>query len=175
MVSAGGTPNAQNKHLNPPLSLRLGQAIIPHRIDEWDNGMKSFLAAITLAIQPLQLAQAADLSILIENITDPGGALSWSVFDSAETYKNDRSPVIEARSRVYAATTQVTLHDLPPGVYAVKVFHDANSNGKLDRNILGIPLEGYGFSNNKGRFGPPAFAKASVPLEGDTQIRIRLR
>jgi len=41
------------------------------------------------------------------------------------------------------------------GKYAVSVFHDENSNGKLDTNFLGIPREGVGASNNaKGHFGP---------------------
>ena len=38
--------------------------------------------------------------------------------------------------------------DLPAGNYAVAVFHDKNENGELDTNFLGIPKEGYGWSNN---------------------------
>ena len=41
---------------------------------------------------------------------------------------------------------------LPPGDYAVAAFHDADGNGELGTNILGIPTEGYGFSN-----GAPGF------------------
>ena len=39
-------------------------------------------------------------------------------------------------------------NDIPPGTYAIAVFHDENANGKLDKNFLGIPCEGYGASNN---------------------------
>jgi uncharacterized protein (DUF2141 family) len=46
--------------------------------------------------------------------------------------------------------------------YAVSVFHDENSNGKLDRNLLGIPREGVGASNNAvGHFGPLKFDDAA--------------
>ena len=39
--------------------------------------------------------------------------------------------------------------DVEPGAYAVFVFHDVNNNNKMDKNILGVPKEGYGASNNK--------------------------
>jgi uncharacterized protein (DUF2141 family) len=37
---------------------------------------------------------------------------------------------------------------LPAGDYAFAVYHDANGNGKLDRNGVGMPTEDYAFSNN---------------------------
>ena len=53
------------------------------------------------------------------------------------------------------------------GKYAFRFFHDENSNGKLGTNWLGIPNEGFGFSNNaKGTFGPPAFEKTVFVLKG---------
>jgi uncharacterized protein (DUF2141 family) len=39
--------------------------------------------------------------------------------------------------------------NLRPGTYAVAVVHDENGNGRLDRNLLGVPSEGYGVSNNR--------------------------
>jgi uncharacterized protein (DUF2141 family) len=60
-------------------------------------------------------------------------------------------------------------------VHAVKLYHDANGNGELDRNMLGLPSEGYGFSNNGGRYGSPAFEEASFTIDGDTRISVRLR
>jgi uncharacterized protein (DUF2141 family) len=57
--------------------------------------------------------------------------------------------------------------DIPPGTYALAVIHDENMNGKLDTNMLGIPTEGYGFSNNaKALLGTPSFSAASFPYDG---------
>lgn len=54
----------------------------------------------------------------------------------------------------------IVLTDLKPGEYAFKYFHDENNNNKLDQNWIGIPTEGFGFSNNpKVLFGPPSFDK----------------
>ena len=47
--------------------------------------------------------------------------------------------------------------NVKPGNYAIAVFHDLNGNGKLDRNLIGLPSEPYGFSNDVGRRGFPSF------------------
>ncbi len=64
---------------------------------------------------------------------------------------------------------------LPNGNNAVSVFHDANSNAKLD-TFAGIPKEGYGFSRNPG-FKPraPKFAEAEVVVQGAAKTTIKLR
>ena len=62
-----------------------------------------------------------------------------------------------------SGTMQIVFKDIPPGEYAISVIHDANSNGKLDKNFLGIPREGFGFSNDAmGSFGPPEYTEAKV-------------
>lgn len=65
----------------------------------------------------------------------------------------------------------LTISDLKPGKYAFKYFHDENSNKKLDTNLIGIPKEGYGFSNNTyGSFGPPDFKDTIFEVKNDTTI-----
>jgi uncharacterized protein (DUF2141 family) len=66
--------------------------------------------------------------------------------------------------------------DIPPGTYALVVVHDENMNSKLDNNWLGIPTEGYGFSNNaKAMFSAPSFSAASFPYDGqDMALTISL-
>ncbi len=59
----------------------------------------------------------------------------------------------------------VVIKDLKPGKYAFQYFHDENMDEKLNTNFMGIPKEGYGFSNNaKGKFGPPSFDKMIFEL-----------
>jgi uncharacterized protein (DUF2141 family) len=60
-------------------------------------------------------------------------------------------------------------------VYAAAVFHDENMNGKFDKNIIGIPKEGYGASNNpERRMRPPSFEETSFSLKTDQSCDIRL-
>jgi uncharacterized protein (DUF2141 family) len=63
----------------------------------------------------------------------------------------------------------LVIKNLKPGKYAYKYFHDENKNDKLDLNWIGMPKEGYGFSNNaKGIFGPPSFNKTIFVIKGAT-------
>ena len=73
-----------------------------------------------------------------------------------------------------AATHQFTF-DLPPGQYSAMVIHDENDNGKLDSNIIGIPTEAYGFSNNPRVMRKPSFdeTRFELPAAG-TLIKIDL-
>ena len=62
--------------------------------------------------------------------------------------------------------------DLPPGEYAISIYYDANGNGELDTNFIGIPKEPVALSNNaKAKFGPPKYKDAVFTLsaEGLTQ------
>lgn len=64
-----------------------------------------------------------------------------------------------------------------PGTYAVAVYHDENNNHHFDRSLIGLPVEGYGFSRNAPIFlGPPSFASVRFSVgAGDTAIAIALR
>lgn len=70
----------------------------------------------------------------------------------------------------------ISFPNLPKNEYAVAVFHDKNNNGILDKNLLGIPTEVYGFSNNaRETFSAPSFESASVKLYKTTDISIYVK
>jgi uncharacterized protein (DUF2141 family) len=63
-----------------------------------------------------------------------------------------------------------------PGMYAISVLHDENSNRQMDKTWYGKPTEGIGSSNNpKVGSSPPKFEESAVNLDGNnTHLRIRL-
>ena len=64
--------------------------------------------------------------------------------------------------------TVVTIKNVPAGTWAVLAYQDENANGELDRNLIGIPSENYGFSRDaRGRFGPPSFEDAAMPVRDE--------
>lgn len=66
-------------------------------------------------------------------------------------------------------TNLIEFKNLKEGTYAASVYHDINGNGKLDRNLLGIPQEPFAFSNMKTMgMGPPKFGNASFQLSGNS-------
>ncbi len=79
-------------------------------------------------------------------------------------------PITDSKMDVYFS-------DVPFGTYAVKAFHDEDGNGTLNTNMVGVPTEDYGFSNNaRGTFGLPKFQDARFEMDADEKtIAIRLK
>ena len=65
----------------------------------------------------------------------------------------------------------------PTDAYAVMVYHDVDSDGDLDRSPQGMPLEGYGFSNDAPtKFAFPSFDSVRFGVKpGETTIRVKVR
>ena len=83
------------------------------------------------------------------------------ISDGENNFIKSLSKEIEKQACIF------TIDKLQEGKYSFRLFHDENNNGKLDTNWIGIPTEGYGFSNNaKSSFGPPAFKKTIFDLKG---------
>lgn len=140
------------------------------------------LATAALALLPFAWAGAetepasqARLEVQISNLESDEGVLVVVLLDSAAQYDAE-DQFFRAQDDVVIehGAAVVTFDDLPYGTYAVKVFHDENSNGKLDTNLVGFPKESFGFSNDAmGRFGPPSFDQAAFDLEA-AKLRISI-
>lgn len=115
----------------------------------------------------------------IEAIRGNEGHIACAAFQPGEGF-----PVATPPSRAVMVTTPIrdrsavcVFRDVPPGTYAIAAIHDQNRNGDLDRNWLGIPTEGYGFSANvNAGLGPPSFRVASFAFDGgELSLTIRLQ
>jgi uncharacterized protein (DUF2141 family) len=70
-----------------------------------------------------------------------------------------------------AGDNTITVRDVPAGSWAVLAYQDENENGELDRNLIGIPSENYGFSRDaRGKFGPPSFEDAVIAVRDDPTV-----
>ena len=124
------------------------------------------------------IAQAQNnLEVKIANIKNDKGDILIGLYNDGHNFPRKTSD-----GRIVKASKDgviVEFNDLKPGPYAISVLHDENSNKDMDQNKIGIPKEGYGFSNNaKGSLGPPSFDKAKFELQPgtkDTLISIDLR
>ncbi len=132
----------------------------------------TWLAALTLAISPsLAFAQPScpGIHVKILNIRNSSGTVACALFDAPEGFPNDylRMATNVMVIKIRKDQARCDFEDIPPGSYAMAVIHDENMNGKLDTNWLGIPTEGYGFSNDaKGVVGAPSFSAASFTYDG---------
>jgi uncharacterized protein (DUF2141 family) len=130
--------------------------------------------AFALALTPV--ANAASLDVRIDGLREAKGHIMLSLTDSAEAWDGKAEARTRLRQPVAATSETIRFDDLPPGSYAVQVFHDANDNGRMDTNILGMPVEGYGFSRNPLVMRKATYEEARFELAPDGgEIVIELR
>ena len=118
-------------------------------------------------------ASAASIEVRVQGVTAKGKVLV-AVCDKT-TFLKDCAYSGSAPAK--AGETIVTVDGVPTGSWAVLSYQDENDNGKLDRNVLGIPKEPYAFSRDaRGRFGPPSFEEAAFELRDEKAVTtIKLR
>ena len=126
-----------------------------------------FLLAPSLLAQS-GVARENVLRVKIDGLRNARGQVVCALFSSARDFpKKAEKAVAHATSEIAHGQATCEFQSIAFGTYAVSVFHDENSNGKLDTNFIGIPREGVGASNNaKGRLGPPKFAAAAFQYSG---------
>ena len=118
---------------------------------------------------PASQAAGAPLTVTIKDLRNRKGQLIFGVFNQPVGFPNveSRSAFWEVRSADADSLTFTTR--LPPGRYAASVLHDENRSGEMNRGVAGIPLEGYGVTNNpKPKMRAATFNEATftLPPEG---------
>jgi len=112
-----------------------------------------------------------NLKVTVKKLKSNTGVVLISLFKEGVGYPDEPAKAW-GKEKAYIVDKSATIifKSVPPGNYAIAILHDENSNQKMDKNILGIPKEGYGFSNNAtGTFGPPSIRKASF-VHTDKQV-----
>ena len=109
------------------------------------------------------------VTLKIDGVDVPVGEIRIAIFDSENRYMEN--PSLAEIVPVSQTNIEWQIENLAYGQYAIAVYHDKNKNGKLDTNMLGIPLEEYGFSNNaRGRFGPASWSQAKFTVNERTTV-----
>lgn len=111
------------------------------------------------------------IHVKILDIRNSTGAVACALFESQEGFPTEflHSATNIMVIKIRDTQARCDFEDIAPGTYALAVIHDENMNGKLDTNWLGIPTEGYGFSNDvTAALGAPSFSAASFSYDGRT-------
>ena len=106
------------------------------------------------------------LTIDIVNLRNNQGSVLLGLYDGHQ------AQVMGLAGAIKNGRATFRVDNLVPGKYAFKFFHDEDNNGRMAANALGIPEEGFVFSNNaRGFMGPPAFEKWVFELDGNKTIQ----
>lgn len=116
------------------------------------------------------------LYIHISGISKIKGSLFIAIFRATDDFPVFGKQFKGIVKEVEGKSQNYNFDDLPEGEYALAIYQDENRNKILDKNLLGIPTEIYGFSNNARRnFSAPSFQEAKFKLNKDLQQTVFLK
>ena len=137
-----------------------------------------FLAAVLGALlAPAAHADDGAATLTVEIKTDgDAGEVRIALFADAETYESG-PPIAAGVQPAGSDAALFVFEGLEPGTYAIKAHHDVDGDGVMATNVMGIPTEPFGFSNDApARFGPPAFEAAAFTVgAGENVHGMRIR
>ena len=128
---------------------------------------------LVTALAPTQVL-ATDLRVTVDGIRGNQGKVMVALHMSKPdiVFPNPAGTIAAQWRAAGTGEMEFVFSGLPPGRFAIAVFHDENNNDVLDVNLIGIPKEGYAFSRNaRGFAGPPSFDAAAVEIPKNNAVR----
>ena len=128
--------------------------------------------AILTGVYGLSNAQTDNkLVVKVTNIKSNKGNIGVAISDSEKTFLGK---AMENKSEKAQVGEMIFEFEVPNGTYTVRVMHDENKSGDLDKNFMGIPSEPYGISmDGKSRFGPPNYEDAVFTIT-DKNVKLTI-
>jgi uncharacterized protein (DUF2141 family) len=134
--------------------------------------MLKIITIIAFFICSLMSAQNVNLTVAVSGLKNNTGIVKVGLYNSEGMFLKTIYKSITSEIKNNSAT--VTFVGIPKGEYGISAYQDENSNGILDKNIMGIPSEDFACSNNaKGFMGPPAYEDAKFNINKDSKIDIK--
>lgn len=109
------------------------------------------------------------LTIKVIGLKSNKGKILLQVFNEKD------KAIIGKTATIHNKECNIIIPDLKQGKYSIRYFHDENGNDKLDTNWLGLPKEGYGFSNNAtSMFGTPSIKGRLFIVKSNKNIVLKI-
>lgn len=136
-----------------------------------------FNILFVLGVTFSQSVWAETLTLKVGHLRSLKGNLMVYLWNNPDAYlmKNsaDYRVILDlekAENKPVNGLINVKMDDLPPGAYAMMLYHDENKSYDFERNFVGIPMEGFAFGNNAlPKLGAPKFQEAAIDL-GQTEV-----
>jgi len=139
--------------------------------------MKNILVFLLLITSQILLAQTVEIKIT--NIKNKNGSFQLAVYKDAASYEN-KTPLLKnkyLKTNVNTNGELMVILNLAEGTYGIALLDDENGNTKMDYNFLGMPKEGFGFSDfYLTGISKPTFTDFDFLLKNETKnITIKIR
>ncbi|WP_334111601.1 DUF2141 domain-containing protein [Paucihalobacter sp.] len=137
------------------------------------NNLKFIIALLFVtSVAFSQNSDSKTVTVQIDNIKNTKGQLVVGLYSNPESFL--KTPSKGEIVKIKGSSATVVFKNVTSGTYAVSLFHDENSNEKLDTNFMGIPKESFASSNNaKGFMGPPKWEDAKFEVKDNFTVKIK--
>jgi uncharacterized protein (DUF2141 family) len=118
------------------------------------------------------------VNVIVEGVRSDRGELVLELYpNDPKRFLAHLGRVERIRPKAARSVTSACIVAPTAGLYALVMYHDENNDELFNRSSIGLPSEGFGFSNNvRPLLGPPSLKSVlfQVP-EGESTIRVRMR
>ena len=130
------------------------------------------LACALFSVMPTQAQDAAApatfcIDVEVQNVRSQQGQLFLAAYGSAETY--NKKPLSAVKVPAGEAVTRLQMCGIQGDTLAITMYQDLDGDGKIGKNVMGMPTEPWGSSGTPGMFGP-SWQTGSVKLDGGPVI-----
>jgi uncharacterized protein (DUF2141 family) len=118
------------------------------------------------------------VTVKVTSLRDVQGTVRACLTDDSKTFPNcPKGAHTQSADVPASAETRLVFTGVKPGDYAISLLHDENNNGKMDKKMLFMPKEGYGFSRDAPvKMAPPSFDSAKFTVGSEpVNLTIKVR
>ncbi|MCM0667084.1 DUF2141 domain-containing protein [Flavobacterium tyrosinilyticum] len=136
--------------------------------------IKMISLIVLLTVNSALFAQH-NFSVEVSGVEPGKGPVFFGLYDKEKGFLDNESQIATAKVKATENKVVYTFKNLPDGDYAIAVYQDLNNNGKCDKNMIGYPTEGFGFSKNyKPKFSAPNFDDVKIAINQYAKTSIAL-
>jgi len=109
----------------------------------------AFAGLLVSGVAQAEPANTSAIAVTVGPLRNQRGSVVCRLYTSSVGFPRTTTGTTTRSVKVANGSARCVFEKLAPGTYAVMIHHDENDNRKMDTNLLGMPLEGYGASNNR--------------------------
>ncbi len=137
--------------------------------------LKKIIGIILLITINATLFAQHHFTVEVSDLVPDKGAVYLGLYNKKGGFLKEKTAIANVKVKAVGSKVSYTFKNLPVGEYAVAVYQDVNNNGKCDRNLIGYPTEGFGFSKNyRPKLSAPAFDEVKIAVKQSTKTSIAL-
>jgi uncharacterized protein (DUF2141 family) len=123
------------------------------------------LLSITICHQPSASPGIGTISAHVERLRNNHGQVICTLFTPSDKFPDHSHKGMTIKVPIQAKQAICRFENVKFGTYAIVAFHDENHDGEFNQNWLGLPKEGFGFSDNPGTLRKPVFEDAKFTVD----------